>query len=169
MNEECANECEIAEHALTAALRHVRDSRLNLFLVQVKAAVLDKKRAAIAFEEALYVLRKTQLSGTGRTMDLASITIADFTFIKRISAGAYARVFLAQKQRTGDIYAIKVLPKTEVVQKNQVKRVMLEKDILLQYHNPYIVNFCLFRFLILRLFNHGDGQSVLGDGVSARR
>jgi serine/threonine protein kinase len=129
-----------------AALRHVRDTKLNILLGNVKAAIVDKKRAAIACEEALYVLRKTQLSGTGKTMDLASITIADFTFIKRISAGAYARVFLAQKRRTGDIYAIKVLPKTEVVQKNQVKRVMLEKDILLQYHNPYIVNFCMFVF-----------------------
>jgi hypothetical protein len=118
MNEDCAHECEVAEQALTAALRHVRSTVLNLLLVQTKAAVVDKKRAAIAFEEALYVVRRTQLSGTGRTMDLASITIADFTFIKRISAGAYARVFLAQKRRTGDIYAIKVLPKTEVVQKN---------------------------------------------------
>lgn len=70
--------------------------------------------------------------------------LSSFEFIKRISAGANARVFLARKMRTGDIYAIKVLPKKSLQLKNQTKRVLAERDILLKYNNPYIVKFCMF-------------------------
>ena len=74
---------------------------------------------------------------------MGTTTTADFKFIKRISSGAYARVYLGKKNKTGDIYAIKIQPKDDVIQKNQVKRVMAEKDILLQFNNPYIINFCM--------------------------
>ena len=89
------------------------------------------------------VLKNTRISGNADTTKSTQITIADFDFIKRISAGAFARVFLAKKKVSNDIYAIKVLPKDDVVQKNQVKRVVLEKDILLRFNNPYIINFCM--------------------------
>ena len=62
--------------------------------------------------------------------------ISDFEFIKRISSGAYARVFLGRKDTTGDIYAIKVIPSSSLQQKNQVRRIIAEKDILLQFCNP---------------------------------
>jgi hypothetical protein len=138
--------CETAEGLLNGIIAEVAEPALNELLCRVREAVGEKKRAARAFAKAMYVLKRTQVSGSGRLRDLSSISIAHFTFIKRISAGAYARVFLAQKQKTGDIYAIKVLPKTEVVQKNQMRRVMLERDILLQFSNPYIINFCMFYF-----------------------
>jgi hypothetical protein len=138
--------CETAEGLLNGIIAEVTEPALNELLCRVREAVGEKKRAARAFAEAMYVLKRTQVSGSGRLRDLSSISIAHFTFIKRISARAYAQVFLAQKQKTGDIYAIKVLPKTEVVQKNQMRRVMLERDILLQFSNPYIINFCMFYF-----------------------
>lgn len=72
------------------------------------------------------------------------VTIADFEIIKRISSGAYARVFLARKKKTGDIYAMKVIPKSSVLQKNQMQRLLNEKDIMLQNENTFIVNFCMF-------------------------
>ena len=72
------------------------------------------------------------------------VSIADFEIIKRISSGAYARVFLARKKKTGDIYAMKVVPKSSVMQKNQMQRILNEKDIMLQNENSYIVNFCMF-------------------------
>jgi hypothetical protein len=138
--------CETVEGLLNGIIAEMVDPALNELLCRVREAVAKKKRAARAFAEAMYVLKRTQVSGSGRLMDLSSISIAHFTFIKRISAGAYARVFLAQKQKTGDIYAIKVLPKTEVVQKNQIRRVMLERDILLQFSNRHIINFCMLYF-----------------------
>ena len=48
----------------------------------------------------------------------------------------YERVFLGRKDTTGDIYAIKVIPSSSLQQKNQVRRIIAEKDILLQFCNP---------------------------------
>lgn len=111
-----------------------------------KELILKKTHLATVLSEAADVLKKTRISGNADTQKLTQIQICDFQFIKRISAGAFARVFLAKKNVSNDIYAIKVLSKDDVVQKNQVRRVVLEKDILLRFNNPYIINFCMYFF-----------------------
>jgi len=42
--------------------------------------------------------------------------------VKALSKGAYGRVFLARQRRTGDYYALKILDKSEMIEKNQVRR-----------------------------------------------
>ncbi|OHT03203.1 hypothetical protein TRFO_29514 [Tritrichomonas foetus] len=110
--------------------------------MKIKTALTEKKHASFAFRKEREILKKTRISGSDQTISQAAIS--DFDIIKRISSGAYARVFLVRKKKTGDIYALKVLPKADVSQKNQVKRILAEKDILLQFNNPYIINFCMF-------------------------
>jgi serine/threonine protein kinase len=68
-------------------------------------------------------------------------SITDFTFVKRISKGAYAIVFLAVKKKTGDLYAIKATSRRMLQQKNQMQRLLVEKDILLRFQHPSIVSF----------------------------
>ena len=104
------------------------------------ALILEKSRRSIVLTHAVNVLRQTRLSG-GSVGKRGATRISDFVFVKNISSGAFARVFLARKKTTGDLYAIKVLPKADVTQKNQVQRVFTERDILLTLNNPYIVNF----------------------------
>lgn len=110
---------------------------------RIKSHLLEKRRTCYAALHANEFLKRTI---SGDQINFTPASIGDFDLIKRISAGAYARVFLARKRATGDIYAIKVLSHQEVTQKNQVKRVLTEKDILLQFNNPYIINFCMFCF-----------------------
>ena len=106
--------------------------------------VKDKLRRSMALFIDKEIFRKTTISGNFKSSSQIIISINDFDFIKRISRGAYARVFLTKKKTTGDIFAIKVLPKSELTQKNQVKRVLAEKDILLQFNNPFLVDFCMY-------------------------
>jgi serine/threonine protein kinase len=80
-------------------------------------------------------------------------TLADFVCLRRISSGAYARVFLARKEKTGDICVIKVTPPNSIKQKNALKRILSERDILLQLASEFIVNFCIF---------HPSDYSILG-------
>lgn len=121
-------------------------SEVNLQIVQLRAKVNEKRMVSNAIREAEYILSKTRFKSDDKPIFSYQTTIADFQLIKPISSGAFARVFLAKKKQTGDIYAIKVQPKDDVIQKNQVKRVMAEKDILLQFNNPYIINFCMYIF-----------------------
>ena len=109
----------------------------------IREQVQLKEKTSTIIQQTAEILKKTRLSGNDDTEKIAQTQLSDYIFIKRISAGAFARVFLAKRKVTNDIYAIKVLPKDDVVMKNQVKRVVLEKDILLSFNNPYIINFCM--------------------------
>lgn len=133
----------------------INSSNANQFICRASLLINEKIRTSNALNDALIVTRQTRVSNNedkiydknfGARDDKhfqKKTTIADFNFIKRISKGAYASVFLATKKTTGDVFAIKVTPKSSLKQKNQVRRILIEKDILLQFSNPFIVTFCM--------------------------
>lgn len=49
-------------------------------------------------------------------------SIHDFDIIKPISRGSFGSVLLGRKKSTGDIYAIKVVKKSSLIEKNQMYR-----------------------------------------------
>ncbi|CAI9266755.1 unnamed protein product [Lactuca saligna] len=55
--------------------------------------------------------------------------------------GTFGRVFLAKKRATGDVFAIKVLKKADMIRKNAVESILLEHDILISVRNPFVVRF----------------------------
>jgi len=67
------------------------------------------------------------------------VTIHDFILLKTISKGAYGKVILARKKNTQDLFAVKVLDKEKMVEKNVTEYVMNEKDILNKMSNEFIV------------------------------
>ncbi|KAL5073579.1 hypothetical protein RYX36_012563 [Vicia faba] len=66
-------------------------------------------------------------------------SIEDFEIIKPISRGAFGRVFLARKRATGDLFAIKVLKKADMISKNSVEDILAERDILISIRNPFVL------------------------------
>ncbi|KAL3697486.1 hypothetical protein R1sor_011562 [Riccia sorocarpa] len=94
-------------------------------------------------------------------------TINDFEIIKPISRGAFGRVFLARKRTTGDLFAIKVLRKVDMIRKNQVESVQAERNILISARNPFVVRFfysftCRENlYLVMEYLNGGDLYSML--------
>eukprot|EP01116_Phalansterium_solitarium_P016463 TRINITY_DN3830_c0_g1_i4.p1 TRINITY_DN3830_c0_g1~~TRINITY_DN3830_c0_g1_i4.p1 ORF type:complete len:1404 (-),score=508.12 TRINITY_DN3830_c0_g1_i4:741-4952(-) len=93
--------------------------------------------------------------------------IQDFKILKPISRGAFGRVYLAVKKRTEDLYAIKILKKSEVVLKNMVDHVIAEKSILALTQNAFVVKlFYAFQsekylYLVMEYCNGGDLGSLL--------
>lgn len=49
------------------------------------------------------------------------------------------KVYLARKRKTGDVYAIKMLKKDDMVRKNMVEHVMAERDIMAGNNNSFVV------------------------------
>ncbi|CAO2821033.1 unnamed protein product [Amaranthus hypochondriacus] len=94
-------------------------------------------------------------------------SIEDFEIIKPISRGAYGRVFLARKRATGDLFAIKVLKKADMIRKNQVESILAERNILISTRNPFVVRFyysftCKENlYLVMEYLNGGDLYSLL--------
>nr|XP_043633754.1 probable serine/threonine protein kinase IRE [Erigeron canadensis] len=94
-------------------------------------------------------------------------SIEDFEIIKPISRGAFGRVFLARKRATGDLFAIKVLKKADMIRKNAVQSILAERDILISARNPFVVRFfysftCRENlYLVMEYLNGGDLFSLL--------
>ncbi|KAJ9539721.1 hypothetical protein OSB04_026227 [Centaurea solstitialis] len=94
-------------------------------------------------------------------------SIEDFEIIKPISRGAFGRVFLARKRATGDVFAIKVLKKADMIRKNAVESILAERDILISVRNPFVVRFfysftCRENlYLVMEYLNGGDLFSLL--------
>ncbi|XP_022995268.1 probable serine/threonine protein kinase IRE isoform X1 [Cucurbita maxima] len=94
-------------------------------------------------------------------------SIEDFEIIKPISRGAYGRVFLARKRATGDLFAIKVLKKADMIRKNAVESILAERNILISVRNPFVVRFfysftCRENlYLVMEYLNGGDIYSLL--------
>jgi serine/threonine protein kinase len=59
--------------------------------------------------------------------------------LKKLSAGAYGQVFLVRKKNTKDLFAMKVLDKQKMVQKNVSSFIMNERNILQEMNNDFLV------------------------------
>ncbi|XP_043713564.1 probable serine/threonine protein kinase IRE4 [Telopea speciosissima] len=93
--------------------------------------------------------------------------IDDFEIMKPISRGAFGKVFLARKRTTGDLFAIKVLKKLDMLRKNDIERILAERNILITVRNPFVVRFfysftCSDNlYLVMEYLNGGDLYSLL--------
>lgn len=94
--------------------------------------------------------------------------IQDFCIIKPISRGAFGKVFLGCKKTNMDImYAIKVMKKSEMINKNMVSQVVSERNALALSESPFCVQ--LFYslqttssiYLIMEYMVGGDLKSLL--------
>lgn len=70
----------------------------------------------------------------------------DFQLLKTLGTGTFGRVYLSKYRDTNQYYAVKVLPKTEIVRLKQVEHINSEKNILAIIDFPFIVNMiCTFQ------------------------
>ena len=95
------------------------------------------------------------------------VTINDFILLKAVSSGAYGKVILARKKNTNDFFAIKVLDKQKMVEKNVVEFVMNEKNIISQVNNDFIVRGVYtfqstkFLYMVMEFMKGGDFSALL--------
>lgn len=96
--------------------------------------------AASTFLRGMYCQLSPRTSGTSRIIGTTrKPCVSDFEILKPITKGGFARVYLAKKNVTGDYFAVKVLKKQDMVEKNQVDNVIAERNILATVSCPYVV------------------------------
>ncbi|KZC06565.1 PREDICTED: serine/threonine-protein kinase greatwall [Dufourea novaeangliae] len=95
--------------------------------------------------------------------------IQDFKIVKPISRGAFGKVFLGYKKSNSEkVYAIKVMKKNEMINKNMASQVIIERNALALTRSPYCVQ--LFYslqsvssvYLVMEYMVGGDLKSLLG-------
>lgn len=67
------------------------------------------------------------------------VSIQDFEILKPISRGAFGKVYLAKKSATGDLFAIKVIKKDDMIRKNMISQVLAERHVLALSKNQFVV------------------------------
>merc|ERR1712107_123595 len=91
----------------------------------------------------------------------------DFEPLKVIGKGAFGEVRLVQKVDTGHVYAMKILGKADMVEKEQVAHVRAERDILVEADHQWVVKmFYSFKdpanlYLIMEFLPGGDMMTLL--------
>lgn len=65
-----------------------------------------------------------------------------FNIISVIGRGFYGKVMLCKKKDTGEIFAIKSIRKSRLVETGKSKTVIAERNIMMKAHHPFIVNLC---------------------------
>lgn len=67
------------------------------------------------------------------------VFLHDLDQVKVLGHGGFGKVWLAKHKKTGTYYALKALNKRKILDKNQVKNVMREKDILSSINHVFIL------------------------------
>lgn len=94
-------------------------------------------------------------------------SIDEFVVLKPISRGAFGKVYLARKKCNSRLYAIKVMRKADMVDKNMTGQMKAERDALALSKSPFIVH--LFYslqtatkiYLVMEYLIGGDVKSLL--------
>ena len=68
------------------------------------------------------------------------MTKKDFEMISVIGKGSYGKVMLVKKRDSGQLYALKVLKKAEIIRRNQVEHTMTERRILVSVLIFHLIN-----------------------------
>jgi serine/threonine protein kinase len=133
-----------------AALEHqLQEMKLSSDLQAKLAGKLDNPGTAIWLEDG------------------ARLGLADFEQVKLIGRGAYGEVRLVRKRANKQVYAMKVMKKSEMIEKGHVERIMAERDVLALAENPWVVNlYCSFQdkkhlYLVMEFAQGGDLMTLL--------
>lgn len=81
----------------------------------------------------------------------SNISKKDFEMISVIGKGSFGKVVLVKKKDTGQLYALKVLKKAEIIKRNQVEHTMTERRILVS--SSYTATVIYLVLFVLMLTN----------------
>ncbi|XP_029611609.1 serine/threonine-protein kinase greatwall isoform X1 [Salmo trutta] len=108
------------------------------------------------------------MDADGKVSDIPKpASIEDFVVLKPISRGAFGKVYLARKKSNARLYAIKMVKKADMRDKNMADQMKAERDALALSKSPFVVHlfYCLQTatkvYLVMEYLIGGDVKSLL--------
>ena len=68
------------------------------------------------------------------------MSIEDFDLLKVIGKGSFGKVMQVRKKDSNRIYAMKILKKAHIVERDEVSHTLAERMVLAKIQHPFIVN-----------------------------
>jgi RAC serine/threonine-protein kinase len=105
-------------------------------------------------------------------------TLENFEFLKVLGKGTFGKVILCREKATAKLYAIKILKKEVIIQKDEVEHTMAENRVLRMTNHPFlIVSICpinlshrflngiIFYFAVPKIFVSNQRSTVFCDAI----
>ncbi|XP_057513413.1 serine/threonine-protein kinase AtPK2/AtPK19-like [Actinidia eriantha] len=73
------------------------------------------------------------------SIEVQSVALEDFEVMKLVGQGAFGKVFQVRKRGTSEIFAMKVMRKDKITEKNHAEYMKAERDILTKIQHPFVV------------------------------
>lgn len=70
---------------------------------------------------------------------IKKLSLNDFNLQKTLGKGGFGKVYLVEKKDTKDLYALKTIKKSFVIDHNQLEQVKREREILYQASHPFLI------------------------------
>ncbi|KAL0333746.1 UNVERIFIED_CONTAM: putative serine/threonine-protein kinase ndrA [Sesamum angustifolium] len=132
--------------------------------------VLEKAlaKSGVSEKEQMNILKDLERKETEyMRLKRHKISVDDFELLAIIGRGAFGEVRLCLEKKTGDIYAMKKLKKSEMLSRGQVEHVKAERNLLAEVASRYIVKLhCSFQdaeylYLVMEYLPGGDVMTLL--------
>lgn len=72
-------------------------------------------------------------------MPKQELTYKDFERLGELGSGAYGDVILVKKKTNGKVFAMKIIKKQKIVERNLNPQMIIEKNVLLENKHPFLV------------------------------
>jgi len=125
------NQCGMSNEMAKSFMSIIEKSEIEKRINQVKA--LQKHHTILVASTSVKAPKKT----------IKPPTLNDFHFITVLGRGSFGKVMLAEEKTTKKLYAIKMLKKQYIVEKDEIHSMMSEKSVFLtvsSYNHPFLVN-----------------------------
>eukprot|EP01060_Flectonema_neradi_P006648 TRINITY_DN14510_c2_g1_i2.p1 TRINITY_DN14510_c2_g1~~TRINITY_DN14510_c2_g1_i2.p1 ORF type:complete len:838 (+),score=82.77 TRINITY_DN14510_c2_g1_i2:133-2514(+) len=95
--------------------------------------------AAEILQVAVNVMTPNELVDVGKLRGSTAVTITDFKIKGVIARGTFGRVFLVEKRKSRDTYALKVLSKSDVITRKMTQKLLNERNVMAFTQSSQIV------------------------------
>ncbi|KAH8361895.1 hypothetical protein KR200_007129 [Drosophila serrata] len=137
-----AVESELERQQWTEAIRNVSSRLIEVgemaMSPSVQSDMADVDMAGIAEVEL-----SEQFSVQGTTCNssgVKKVTLENFEFLKVLGKGTFGKVILCREKATAKLYAIKILKKEVIIQKDEVAHTLTESRVLKSTNHPFLIS-----------------------------
>ncbi|XP_014242673.1 RAC serine/threonine-protein kinase [Cimex lectularius] len=90
--------------------------------------------------EELSVKFSEQGTSNSKGSGKKKVTLTNFEFLKVLGKGTFGKVILCREKATGRLYAIKILKKEVIIQKDEVSHTLTENRVLRNTNHPFLIS-----------------------------
>ncbi|XAR67134.1 Non-specific serine/threonine protein kinase [Bertholletia excelsa] len=151
------------ENHYKSHMKHIKDRKERRSILEKKLASLN-----VSEEEQINLLKELEREETEYIrLKRHKICVDDFDLLTIIGRGAFGEVRLCREKKSGNIYAMKKLKKSEMLSRGQVEHVRAERNLLAEVDSHFIVKLYYsfqdaeYLYLIMEYLPGGDMMTLL--------